>query len=113
MYSKKSLHELRDTLLEKQEEIGFLPKGRTALYITKTLTLYSNPEELERYLYKGLEQFLGLPGGSEDSVDYALAYDLLFGDISQAPLHINDGLKIIAEWRFKNEDSLLCTPKKT
>jgi hypothetical protein len=45
-----------------------------------------------------------VPVINDHEIDYQLAYDILFGDLSNTPLHINDGLAIVAKWRLKNEE---------
>jgi hypothetical protein len=107
MYTKTELRQLRDLLIEKRnsEAFNFSPGWVTASYIYDTLLLYSNPSELEAYMASMAIPVRGLPVGV-DETDFVLAYDLLFGDISTAPLHINDAFELISVWRMRSPNSM-------
>jgi len=106
MYTKKILYELRDELLANQNKIASLSKGSTALFICQEINLNSDPEKLERSLHASTVMLKGVPVVNDHEIDYELAYNILFGDLSDVLLHINDGLAIVAKWRLKKEEQI-------
>jgi len=114
VYTKEELRALRDSLVKEANNLfNFKPGWPTASYIYKALMDSCDPQKLESYMsyWANLAKYAYI--GPED-VDYTLAYDLFFGDISVAPLHINDALDLIATWRLKSPNSpvsILCAPE--
>jgi hypothetical protein len=112
MYSQQALRELRDTMIQERNANQYVstPNGRTARYICDTLMLNNDPEAVKNALKELANEQTRedqniLPCRLEDyETDFALAYDILFGDIDVAPLHINDALASVAAWRLKQAD---------
>lgn len=103
MHTKKDLSDLRNTLIEKKNDFDFRAGWSTVWYIYNAITIHNEPSDLEKYMKTTAKQVKGLPVASED-VDYVLAYDILFGDITTVPIHINDAFELISAWRLKNPD---------
>ena len=109
MHSKMALRELRDVMLKEKGEDRYVNTiyGRTARYICDVLTLESDPDEVHKKIKEAAKNSEFIWSGPNIWVDalrdtdYTLAYDIIFGDIDFAPLHINDALASVAAWRLK------------
>jgi hypothetical protein len=108
MYTKNEIHELRDTLIAERNANQYIgaPQGRTAIILYETLTTFgSDGEEIRKVL---LQSRNNMSDDHETTLDiindrnYALAHDILFGDIELAPLHFNDALASVATWRLEH-----------
>ena len=104
VYTKKDLQDLRDLLMKEINRAPDYRAGRaTAYYICEVLEDSCDQQKLESYMLNMANLAKPLTAGPED-IDYTLAYDLFFGDISVAPLHINDALESVATWRLKQPE---------
>lgn len=114
MHTKKELQNLRDILIKEVNRCPDYRDGRaTVYYICHVLMDTCDPEKLEAYMSSMANLAKHAFTGPED-IDYTLAYDIFFGDISSAPLHINDAFELIAIWRLKSSNSptpILCDPE--
>ena len=106
MYTKEELRSLRDLLIRMKNETSFDFRDgwSTVSYIYEVLIDSCDPEKFESYITCMANQAKHITSGPED-VDYTLAYNIFFGDISSAPLHINDAFELIAVWRLKSPNS--------
>jgi len=114
MYTKKELRDLRDLLIEAKNRASFdFRQGwPTVSFIYEVLMDSCDPEKFESYITSMYNQAKCLESGPED-IDYTVIYNLFIGDISVAPLHINDAFELIATWRLKSPNSPvgdLCIP---
>jgi hypothetical protein len=66
--------------------------------------IYNEPEDFKNSITSSAERVKDIYVSPEE-IDYVLAYNLLFGDISIVPLHLNDIFEIISIWRLKNPNS--------
>jgi len=103
MYTREQLTELRDLLLKARNarKEPFEPHSWTMNYIIDMLCTESKIGKLQREMKHAAEAVRHIPANENSQIDYTLAYDLIFGDISSAPLHINDLLEPVAIWRMK------------
>ena len=103
-YTKEEIMELRDLVIAEKNRNASLNSfesyTKTVRYITQLLEVYMDPKELEKQMKDYAEFSKHMPAGPYDT-DYALAYDLLWGDLCSALLHINDALETVAVWRLK------------
>jgi hypothetical protein len=105
MYTKKELQDLRDLLIKKINRCpDYRPGGATVFGICEILMENCDPQKFESYMSYMANLAKCASTGPED-IDYKLSYDLFFGDISSAPLHINDAFELIAVWRLKSPNS--------
>lgn len=74
---------------------------RDFIYETLCYSTYPHKVKVSMLTYCVLSK--NIPRVLPDT-DYKLAYDLIFGDISVAPLHINDALEIVAKWRLRQPE---------
>ena len=106
MYTKNELHTLRDLLAEKvNTQHDYRSGWATVDYIYDALTIFDDPTKLQENIAHYASRVKGIHLMSEE-VDYGLAYDLLFGDISVVPLHINDIFELISVWRLKSPNAI-------
>lgn len=100
MYTKEQLRELRDKLITRAQnaEFAFEAHGRTANFIKEMLSLYNDPDELEEKMQEFRKSQHDLP--NDYTIDYRLAYDLIFGDYEVTPLYVNTVLDTIVVWRL-------------
>jgi len=106
MYSIAQIHELMDLLIAARNvrKEPFEPHSWTMNYLIDLLCTESDIGKLQRDMRDSAEAVRHIRANENSQVDYTLAYDLLFGDISVAPLHINDALEPIAKWRLKQPE---------
>jgi hypothetical protein len=103
MYIKEQIRELRDMMLKEQNSSLYLGSifGKTAQHILDNIMYESDSAKIENSMKTYATIKLSYEPHSNDETNYKLAYDLLFGDISVAPLHINDALETVAKWRLR------------
>jgi len=106
MYSIAQIHELMDLLIAARNvrKERFDSHSWTMNYIIDLLCTESDIGKLQRDMRDSAEAVRHIRANENSQVDYTLAYDLLFGDISVAPLHINDALESVATWRLKQPE---------
>jgi hypothetical protein len=68
--------------------------------------LHSCPEAIEKALREMAAPSRNDRIDEDHETDFALAYDILYGDIDLAPLHIDDALASVAAWRLKQPGQL-------
>lgn len=94
--------ELRDILLKEMYAGGIYGSERaTAQHLAETLMYQTDPDLLRDKLaaYAQVDDEIG-PDRNPLATHYKMAYDALYGDISVAPLHINDALVTVSKWRL-------------
>jgi len=108
MHTKEQLRDLRDLLILERNSPTFndgyfRDYWQTKSFIYEALCDSTEPHEVKGSMLTYCAMSKNLPCVPPDT-DYKLAYDLIFGDISVAPLHINDALEPIAKWRLKQSE---------
>jgi hypothetical protein len=105
-YTKEQIKELRGLLITARNarKEPFEPHSWTMNYLIDLLCTESDIGKLQRDMRDSAEAVRHIRANENSQVDYTLAYDLLFGDISVAPLHINDALESVATWRLKQPE---------
>jgi hypothetical protein len=108
MYTKNQIRELRDAVIKEKDsdQYVYAPEGATARYVCETVMYESEPEKIEQKIksfadFARVNECDAIHCHDPKAINYQLAYDILFGDISVAPLHINDALETVAKWRLK------------
>ena len=103
MHTKSSLRQLRDNIFESRKNQPYQggSVSKTASYVYDIIAIYNEPKDIFIQMRNDATQALGLPLDPNSDTDFVLAYNLVFGDISTAPLHINDALEPVAKWRME------------
>ena len=111
MYTKEQLEELKDIIIKDQNDrsrdtaLLFAVHTKTLNYILNMLLFNKKPHEIKNEMKKYSDILRPLQRkhiDPENETDYELAYEILFGDISIAPICLNDALAPIAKWRLSN-----------
>jgi hypothetical protein len=81
--------------------------GRTAAYLYEVLTTFGiSSDEVYLHLKRGAVSQPLLESVLTSTVDYSLAYEIIFGNIDVAPLHVNDALASVAAWRLRHSQEV-------
>lgn len=100
-YTRDDFKQLRDILIEEAPSLFGSLHGPTVKHLFDCLFMDPNPQKIEKDLLESSRLVHRLPSLDND-IDYTTAYNVLFGDMSHLPLHINDALLPVVRWRLNS-----------